>query len=290
MSQKWILIVDDEEAVLSVLKSSLKKLGPDFSVSTATNGMAALDLIRQHPYDLIVTDYKMAGMNGLELLDRIKAQQPNARVILMTAFGNASIQKDAQAKQAYRYLTKPLEITEFREIVKEAVKDAAASYSSVLVLSDEYYRQVSNLLNSLQSEVGARCVFLADGSGHFIAQAGDMGETPVDQIASLVGGAVVSLFEVGRLLDGSEDTMNLCYREGKRENLYVINIGLQLLLVIIIEVGQFSSRLGSVWYYAQQTATKLREKLSTAEYAQADTVLGQNFEGSLDAQLDQLFG
>src|SRR5271157_3828860 len=134
MADKWILIVDDEDSILSILKNSLIKLGREYRVVTAPDGYTALDQLKQFHFDLVVTDYKMAGMNGLELLDRIHQAQPKVRVILMTAYGNSSVEAEASRLKAYRYLSKPLEIETFRQVVKEATGSAASTPPGVLVL------------------------------------------------------------------------------------------------------------------------------------------------------------
>lgn len=288
--EKWVLIVDDEESILSVLKNSLKKFGSAFHVETASSGALALEILAKQSIDLVVTDYRMEDINGLELIEAVHALQPDARVILMTAFGNSGLESEASRLQAFRYLTKPLEITTFREIVKEALDNFAISRPGILILSDERYRQVNGLLGQLQSDVGARCIFLTDGNGHFIARTGDVAGLPLEQIATLVGGGVASLLEMGRMLDGEADTINLCYREGKNENVYVLNIGSQFLLIIICERGPYSSRLGSVWYFAQQTTAELRKRLGEAEYASLPPLNGAAIQQALDEELDNLFG
>ncbi|MEW5867695.1 MAG: response regulator [Chloroflexota bacterium] len=289
MDEKWVLIVDDEESILSVLKNSLKKFGPAFQVITANSGAAALEQLSQRIFDLVVTDYRMEDMNGLELLEAVRAIQPDTRVILMTAYGSNALEAEARQLKAYNYLTKPLEIDSFRQVVKEALGNLAISRPGILILSDERYQQVNNLITQLRSDIGAWCIFLTDSEGHFIAQTGEMSELPLQQIACLVGGGVASLLEVGRIIDGTDDTVNLCYREGKQVNLYVVNIGRQLLLVIICEVGPYASRLGSVWYFAQRTALALREKLGEAEHASPYPLFNHEINQELDSQFDQLF-
>jgi CheY-like chemotaxis protein len=288
-NEKWVLIVDDEESILSVLKNSLKKLGSAYQVVTANSGEAALDQLKQRSFDLVVTDYRMGNMNGLELLEAIQGVQPGTRVILMTAYGSSEIEAQARHLQAYRYLTKPLEIKTFRGIIQEALGEMAISRPGILILSDERYRQVNTLLSNLQGDVGARCIFLTDADGRLIAQTGDMANLPFEQMASLVGGGVASLIEVGRIMDGDEDTVNLCYREGRDQNLYVVNIGNQLLMIIICDRGLYSSKLGSVWYYAQHSALELRQKLGEDEHASPYPVLGEEVTQELEVQFDQLF-
>jgi two-component system response regulator (stage 0 sporulation protein F) len=308
MSQKRILIVDDEEAILSVLKNSLKKLGLGYEVVTAPDGSTALTLLRERSFDLIVTDYKMAGMNGLELLESIRKIDSDARVILMTAYGSQSLENEVQRLRAYRYLTKPLEVNAFRQVVIDALGSApqstsnveelkqstpaqdncAASRPGVLVLSDKHYRHINTLLMELNREINARCIFLTTGEGRFIARVGNVENLPLEQIASLIGGGIATMIEAGHVIDGDFDAINLAYREGKRENLFVINIGRDLLLIIITSNGTLSTRLGMVWYYARQTAFKLQEKLEDSDYTSLQQVLGENIGQAIDDELDKL--
>ena len=288
-NEKWILIVDDEDAILSVLQKSLSKLGNEYHVVTAPDGYAALEELKKHSFDLVVTDYKMAGMNGMELLGRIREEQPDTRVILMTAYGSVSVEAEAKRLEVYRYLSKPLEIDTFRQIVKEAMEDAATSRPGLLILSDEGYREVVQLLNQLQGDIGARCIFLTDAEGHFIARVGLVKNLPLEQIATLVGSSVATLIEAGRVIDGDSDTINLAYREGKRENLYVVNIGRQLLLIFLIDRGPYNSRIGSIWYYAQRAARVLQEKLSEGQYTDPQKLFDNDLEEALDQQMDDLF-
>jgi CheY-like chemotaxis protein len=289
MATKRILIVDDEEAVLSVLQSSLKKLGPDHEVVTAKDGFDALGQIEKGPFDVVVTDYKMAGMDGLELLEAIRFRQPGARVILITAYGSSALEAGVRRLQAYRYLTKPLELNAFRKIVQKALGDIAISRPGILILSDERYRQVSQSMNHLQRDIAARCIFLTDVSGQIIARTGNPDKLPICEVVSLLGGSIATLREAGHTLDGDADAINLAYREGQKEHLYAVNVGQQLLLVLVIDRTAYGSRLGTVWYYAQQTALSLRQVVGEAEYASPRQVFGEELEQALDTELDNLF-
>jgi CheY-like chemotaxis protein len=260
MADFWVLIVDDEDGVLSVLKNSLRKLGEQFRVSTAAGGEAAMDLLIQRKFDLVVTDYKMAGMNGLELLEKVRAIRPETRVILMTAYGSAAVETEASRLQAYKYLAKPLEIEAFRQIVREAAGSASADTSGILVLSDQDYRDVDRVLCRLQGDVAARCILLADSEGRCLARAGNIEDIDLTQIAALLGGSMTTLDEAGKAVDKNTEGVNLAFREGKHEDLYAVNIG-SFLLILVIDRGPFSSKLGSVWYSAQKAAAELRVPL-----------------------------
>lgn len=113
-----ILIVDDEEMMRNLLEKILTREG--YQVSTAEDGLAALDLIKQHPFDLVISDMKMPRMNGFELLKAIKKDHAQTGVIIMTAYGDTYTVKDALLLGADEYITKPFKSYEISLIVERA--------------------------------------------------------------------------------------------------------------------------------------------------------------------------
>ncbi len=291
MNKKRILIVDDEEAILHVLKGSLRKLGDEYEVETTVNGFSALAYLRDRPFDLVITDYLMDGMDGLELLKTIRADWPETRIILITAYGSDELEKKV-GKDAYKYLPKPLEISEFRKVVQEAFTspDVLFNRPGLLILSDQRYQEIMAMLQRLQADVGGRCIILTDTNGQVIANSGDVSGFHVEEIASLLSGGMATMQAAGEALDGDHDAINLSYREGKRDNLYGINIGQQLLLIVIVENGRYSSKLGTAWYYARQTAVTLRDTLGQTDYGSAPEFIEDDMEQALEEQFDDLFG
>jgi len=104
--QPRILVVDDEEANLTVLQRVLEKEG--YQVSTAANGPEGLEALRSEQPSLLLTDLKMPGMDGQELLRASRAVSPTTEVILMTAFGTVEVAVAAMKDGAYDFITKPL--------------------------------------------------------------------------------------------------------------------------------------------------------------------------------------
>lgn len=289
MAKARILIVDDEESLLKVLSDSLKGLKSEFEIITATNGLEALEHLEEHAFELVVTDYRMAGMDGLELLESIRSVQPKTRVIMMTAFGNDDLEAEARRLQAYRYLSKPLKINTFRQVVKEALGDLAISRPGILILSDERYREVVQQLENLQANVGARSIFLSNLAGQVIAHTGDEDRGAIERIASLLGGGMATLIESGRIFDDSDDSINLAYREGPEDCLYAINIGEQLLLILVLHNGPYASRIGSVWFYAQRSVKDLCQSFRKFEAANPQEILVEGMQEELQTELDGLF-
>jgi len=106
-----ILVVDDEAPVREILKKGLSQLG-GFSVEVAQNGIEAIERIENDVFDLVLTDMKMPGMDGLELLKTIKETRPEMMVILMTAYGSIETAVEAMKLGANDYITKPVDLNE----------------------------------------------------------------------------------------------------------------------------------------------------------------------------------
>jgi predicted regulator of Ras-like GTPase activity (Roadblock/LC7/MglB family) len=232
----------------------------------------------------------MAKMDGLELLESIHYLQPQAQVIMITAYGSDALEAEAKRLNAYRYLTKPLDLNNFRQVVQEAMGNANSSSNNNLALSDGQHRQIGHLLDQLRRDVSARCLFLTNVKGKIVARSGNVERMPLEEIASLLGGSTATINEAGQLLDGDQSTINLVYREGQHEYLYALNIGQQLLLILIIDRGRYSCRLGTVWYYAQQVAVTLRETLNQTKRPASPATSEDSLDREIELELDELFG
>ena len=117
-----ILVVDDEEVILQGIKKLLK---PDedyiYQLDLVKSAVDGLQHIRQNRYDVIVTDLMMPGMDGLQFLQRVKAVDPNARIVMITGYATLETAMEAQAKGAFGYIAKPYTNEEFRSILKRAL-------------------------------------------------------------------------------------------------------------------------------------------------------------------------
>lgn len=110
-----ILVVDDDENLRWVLQTQLEDMG--YTVSAAASGQAALASIAKEAPALVLTDLKMPGMSGLDLLDRIRADYPEVPVVIITAFGTIQSAVEAMRAGAYDYLTKPIDYEELGLVV-----------------------------------------------------------------------------------------------------------------------------------------------------------------------------
>ncbi|MEW6220881.1 MAG: sigma-54 dependent transcriptional regulator [Thermodesulfobacteriota bacterium] len=119
MTTRRILIADDEVNALRVLAAGLT--GPGVRIETALSGEEALERLAASPFDLVISDYRMTGMSGEELLAQVKARWPATPFILLTAYGTIELAVGAMRKGAYTYLTKPVDLALLTSIIDEAL-------------------------------------------------------------------------------------------------------------------------------------------------------------------------
>ena len=120
MENYSILIVDDEKNILKVVSLTLRDSG--YRVDTAPSAEVALEKFNQNRYDLLLTDLKLPGMTGIDLLDRIRYINPDLPVIMITAFGSIENAVAAMKKGAFNYLTKPINPDELLAVIKAALE------------------------------------------------------------------------------------------------------------------------------------------------------------------------
>ncbi|MBN2417401.1 response regulator [bacterium] len=115
--KKRILIVDDEEDLTWSLSRKLKRDKSDLEVFCANTGTGALQFLADNSVDLVLTDLRMPGLSGLQLLNEIRAKYPLINVIVMTAYGSAEVREAIDRWGDTEYIEKPFEIQELRSMV-----------------------------------------------------------------------------------------------------------------------------------------------------------------------------
>ncbi len=137
MKIEKILVVDDEPLVRNFLAETLRRSGME--VATAENGRAAKQLLKENPYDLVITDMKMPDITGIEILRSIKESSPGTLVVVITAFGSIENAVEAMRIGAFDYLLKP-----FSPDTIEALIEKAQGHRSLLAENDYLRQHVSS--------------------------------------------------------------------------------------------------------------------------------------------------
>ncbi|MGQ3683910.1 MAG: response regulator [Candidatus Loosdrechtia sp.] len=120
MLKKRILIVDDEEGYRKVLANSLADMG--FETKAVNSGLAALEEIQRQRYAIILLDVKMPGMDGIEFLDHMQEMRLNFYIVVITAYTDTDVVKEAIRKGAKKVITKPFSTNEIEACINEFTK------------------------------------------------------------------------------------------------------------------------------------------------------------------------
>jgi CheY-like chemotaxis protein len=122
----YILIADDDEALCDNLVETLSDHG--YNVAIVCSGLEAVEEVRHQPFDILLLDMKLPGLNGLEVYRKVKAKQPTVVTILMTGYAEelGDLINQAVSENAYTYLTKPIDMNELLELLNKVSLDKKA--------------------------------------------------------------------------------------------------------------------------------------------------------------------
>jgi DNA-binding NtrC family response regulator len=164
MSGRRILIVDDELSVRSSLGEWFQEDG--FQVETAEDGEAALRAMDRGPYDIVLLDLKMPGMDGIAVQKRVREIDPEATIIILTAFASVQTAVEALKLGAFDYVTKPVDPDELSNLVRNALRTRALAEENVRLKE-----KVSELTQA------APILAVSPGMGHVLEMIRTVAET-----------------------------------------------------------------------------------------------------------------
>lgn len=290
MTKTRILIVDDQPDVRMALQMSVKKMNAQYAVSVASDGFEALDLLREEPFDLVITDYMMPGMDGLELIESIRALSPNTQLIATSALQSKTLGKLLDEARVSYFLPKPFSRDDVHQLVQEALAETArierAAAPAPAPSRTPADSKVSACLNELRHNTGAHSCLVVESLGYIIAAEGGDEKMPLDSLASLIAANAEATTEVSRLM-GNPEPFQSSIHEGKRFNVasYILEAG----QIVVVVFGK-QVKIGMVQHYARQIAPALSAALpSRSSTFNEDAFFNDDFMTSIDNSLDGLF-
>ncbi len=258
MARKRIMIVDDDKDILRMLEYSLKKLGPDYQIVTVGDTVTALNQIEAQSFDLVVADYMMPGITGIDLARAVRQISPDTQVVVMTAYGTTGLRDTARYLGLDGYIDKPFTLEQIREIVRRAVdrtstEEDAPGMVEILFPEDKARQQ----LESLQMNTGARCVLLLSSDGHLVQVVGQVEGMKISSVSALVAANFLAASELANLL-GNRAVFKSSYHEGEDFNIYAYDVNREFLLAVVFDARR---KPGAVWFYTKQTAVLIARLL-----------------------------
>jgi DNA-binding NtrC family response regulator len=176
MERNRILVVDDDPLIRGSLYEMLR--GQHYDVEMASDGSEAMDHLRRRPFQLVITDWKMPQVDGLNLLSHIKTAHPDVNVILITGFANINSAVEAIRQGAFDYLTKPIQPEELEETIKRALTqyivpaDAAGEPFGEIITQDPAMQKLCGMIASVAASPATVLLEGESGTGkRVLAQA-----------------------------------------------------------------------------------------------------------------------
>jgi len=120
-----IMVVDDEAIVGKRLKPSLERDG--YEVETFGDGTSALERMAQKEFDIIVTDVRMDDVDGMQILEHVRAHSPRSKVIIITGYATVELAREALVKGAFDFIAKPFKPGDLRAIIEKAAVELAGT-------------------------------------------------------------------------------------------------------------------------------------------------------------------
>jgi len=252
---KRVLIVDDALDFGRMLQAAVMTVDPNLACVVVPSAEEALLETVRRPADLLVTDVRLPGMSGLDLVRKMRTRNATVKVIIVSGIGDARVKQQIQDSNPDRYFRKPVDITPFLDAVKEClgyaapaakvepeVEVAAAPQEETPPEERSSSELISDVIAGLRKSLGAQAVLLLDDRGRIMVQAGDLPEKALDgEWSGPLLASVSASAKLSRLM-GADMPSTVLAARGKSYDLVLAPIG-DYALAILLKLSRSSLRL-----------------------------------------------
>jgi CheY-like chemotaxis protein len=257
---KQILIVDDDRDLSRMLRATLELFDRTYKIVEVPSGEEAMLEVHSNNFNLVVADILLPGMDGMELVRRLRRNDPTVQVIIIS--GNASGHDEASAKalNPVAYFSKPLNTDAFIAAVQKALGEEprpAPKQQEVMA----YSPSLADRLSALRRDLGCLAVYLADLDAQVVARAGDVSAFNVETLIRHIEVAFSASLTVSHLLGGGV-AQNMHFFDGDDYDVYVLNVGQSYMLVMLYAGHVGARQLGQVSRYGRQAADDMLNALA----------------------------
>ncbi len=259
MSPARILVVDDEPHTRTFICDGLSALGiTDDALGVSTADEAIAEVSRRIP-DLVITDVRMPGLNGMDLARYLRQSYPETKVIVVTGYSTRDIERTALALSVTALLKKPFGLDTLAEIVRKALSNGGQSNKSVSEIAPLSVEPLERQVSILKRDTGALWVGLYTTTGLLIAHTGFDGnlDRTVDQILLPTWpGQIAQFVERGGPC--------FLFIDRQPHDIYLSSVGVDHCIALIYDRRWQSNRMGTVWLTARQSAQEMARLLQSA--------------------------
>ncbi len=273
MAGARIVIVDDQIEAARLLQKNLESLDQDFKISSAFSGEEALLELTGSKTDLLVADFRLPGMTGLELMQKFKARNPEGKVILVSGVTDAKIRQKVAQAGADAFFFKPIDIPEFLDAVERALGlvDTILQPELTLYSEDpideglpdkaETKAGITDQIAELRVSMDATAVLLVDSQGEVLARAGDLPDPELEiSMMPVLLRAFTSGVSISHFL-GQPTADHFYSFRGENYDLFIVPVGDPYCLMVLTR-PILMQQLGSIAEQAHATARTVMLSLS----------------------------
>ncbi|GJM41021.1 MAG: hypothetical protein DHS20C20_13030 [Ardenticatenaceae bacterium] len=266
---KQILVVDDHFEMLEFLRSMLELSNQDCEVLAVPSAEEGLLELRRSQFDLLITDVRLPGMSGFDLVRRLKALGRDMPVIMITAYSSSQGKKEAVELGVYRYFQKPLDTDSVLTAVHTALHGESVTLpttaplvtkTAATAVSDDLQRR----LDSLRVDTGAVNLTLASAMGEILFSAGDGRQFDLPKLMGIVADNLSKSFLLADEL-GASEPFTLQYHMGGEFEFYCANVGRHHFLTLFFDMAARRGRIGTIWVFTQRAIKDLLQMLPSLE-------------------------
>lgn len=227
MASLRILIVEDQREVSRLLRSALETLEHTLEVVEIPSGEEAILDSSRNKVDLLVSDYRLPGMSGIELMRKVRSHNSGVKIILVTGQTDPKIRKEVAEAGADAFFIKPVPMADFLDAVERhlGLVETILPPEPISVNDEEVIRNLPDMLTGLRQDLEAAVVILMDDTGLILARAGELpdrnGEVPL--ISSLL--AIHSAGQKVSRLIGQKVPSNWYVFEGGKQDIVFAPVG-----------------------------------------------------------------
>ena len=277
MDAKRILVLDDDPDLLFLVAHGVKSLSPDYQVGTANSAVAALELVQKQNFDLVVTDFMMPQMTGLELVPKVREISPGTQFVLMTAHHDTKrVQGNIKELGLAGFVGKPFVLADLLEIVQRVVKETSVTVEQAKIDVASLKKTIDKLLRDLWQQTEARSIVLVNTNGTPIHRVGSDEPAVISRLSTFVSANFLAVAELSSLFGDNESIFKSSFYEGNNYNIYAYNINGDYFLAVLFGCD---TKPGTVWFYTKQAAAELDSLLPTvAVNHKSDNTIANDFD------------
>jgi DNA-binding response OmpR family regulator len=259
--RKQVLVVDDHFEMLEFLRSMLELANRDCQVLGVPSAEEGFYELRRTPFDLVITDLRLPGMSGFELVRKIKQHRPELPIIMITGYSSDQGRQEARELGVFRYFQKPLDTDELLAAVRAALYGATAATVAAPSGVAETGADLRRRLEALRADTGAQDVLLATRQGALLYDSGNKHGHERSRLLAAIVAAMQHSFALAEHMGGGDPFM-IQYLTGRLYDLYWANIGRDYFLAMFFDSQSRRGRIGTVWVFAQRAIRELAEMLA----------------------------